>query len=60
MARKRDLKQWREACREAGLTEAERFEASKDLHQEKVSGALADFTYPDLLEWLREWKAHGN
>lgn len=60
MARKRDIKQFRQACTEAGLTEAERFAASKVLHEEKQATELEDMSYADLLIWLRQWKANGN
>lgn len=57
MGRKRDIKQFRQACREAGLTPHERYQASEALHAEKASGALqADMTYGEMLLWLREWK----
>lgn len=40
MARKRDIKQFRQACKEVGLTPRERYEASEELHAEKgESGA---------------------
>lgn len=39
MPRKRDIKQFRQACKEAGLTAYERYEASQALHAEKESGA---------------------
>jgi hypothetical protein len=60
VARKRDIQQWHQACRAAGLTEAERFAASKALHTEKEAHLFQDLTYSDLVIWLREWKAHGN
>lgn len=57
MARKRDIKQFRQACREAGLTLQERYEASEALHAEKgASGVQEHMTYGELLEWLRQWK----
>lgn len=56
MARKRDLKQFRQACKEAGLDEAERYPASDALHAEKEAGGLADMDYSELVAWLREWK----
>jgi hypothetical protein len=57
-ARKRDIKQFRQACREAGLTVQERYEDSATLHVEKQSsGAQEHLTYGDLLAWLRQWKA---
>lgn len=57
MTRKRDIKQFRQASKEAGLTASERFEASDTLHAEKESGGgQDDMTYAELLAWLREWK----
>jgi len=57
MTRKRDIKQFRQACKEAGLTASERYEASQALHAEKEAGGRrADMSYGELLAWLREWK----
>ena len=57
MTRKRDIKQFRQACREAGLTASERYEASQALHaQKEAGGGQADMSYEELLAWLREWK----
>ncbi|HWI95286.1 MAG TPA: hypothetical protein VNS60_04380 [Solirubrobacterales bacterium] len=57
MTRKRDIKQFRQACKEAGLSAEERYEASKALHTEKASGNVqADMSYGELLGWLRQWK----
>lgn len=57
MARKRDVKQFRQACRQVGLSPRERYEASEALHADKrVSGAGEHMTYQELLDWLREWK----
>jgi hypothetical protein len=57
VSRKRDIKQFRQACREVGLTADERYEASAALHGEKASGDIqADMTYGELLGWLRQWK----
>jgi hypothetical protein len=57
--RKSDIKQFRQACKEAGLTVAERYEASQALHADKESGESGqqDMSYGELLVWLREWKA---
>ncbi|MEJ7893546.1 MAG: hypothetical protein WKF94_13010 [Solirubrobacteraceae bacterium] len=62
MARKRDVQQFRQACREAGLTRDERYEATKAFHAEKRStGSRGDMAYGELVAWLREWKdAHGD
>lgn len=57
MSRKRDVKQFRQACKEAGLTPRERYEASEALHVEKQAGGVqGDMTYRRLLDWLRQWK----
>jgi hypothetical protein len=57
VTRKRDIKQFRQACKEAGLTVRERYEASQALHDEKESGGgQDDMSYGELLAWLREWK----
>jgi hypothetical protein len=59
MPRKRDIKQFRQACKEAGLTVSERYEASQALHADKESSGSGqrDMNYGELLAWLREWKA---
>jgi hypothetical protein len=59
MTRKRDIKQFRQACKEAGLTVDERYEASQALHVDKESSGSGqqDMSYGELLAWLREWKA---
>jgi hypothetical protein len=41
VTRKRDIKQFRQACKEAGLTVRERYEASQALHAEKESGEFS-------------------
>lgn len=57
MTRKRDIKQFRQACREVGLTARERYKASEALHAEKqATGKKEHMSYEDLLAWLREWK----
>jgi hypothetical protein len=57
MTRKRDIKQFRQACKEIGFSAQERYEASEALHAEKASGAVqADMSYGELLAWLRQWK----
>lgn len=57
MTRKRDIKQFRQACNEAGLTVRERYEASQALHAEKEAGGQqGDMSYRELLAWLRQWK----
>jgi hypothetical protein len=55
MTRKRDIKQFRQACKEAGLTVFERYEASQALHLEKeAGGGQEDMSYGELLVWLRQ------
>jgi hypothetical protein len=57
MTRKRDIKQFRQACKEVGLSVEERYGASEDLHAEKQSeGSQAHMSYGDLVAWLRQWK----
>jgi hypothetical protein len=57
LTRKRDIKQFRQACKEARLSAQERYEASEALHAEKASGNVqADMKYGELLAWLRQWK----
>lgn len=62
MARKRDVQQFRQACREVGLNRDDRYAATKDFHAEKQAlGTREDISYGELLAWLREWKdAHGD
>jgi hypothetical protein len=56
MTRKRDIKQFRQACREVGLSAQERYEASEALHAEKARGDVqADMSYGELVAWLRQW-----
>jgi hypothetical protein len=57
MTRKRDIKQFRQACKEVGLSAIERYEASRAMHAEKeASGAREHMSYGELLAWLREWR----
>ena len=57
MGRKRDIKQFRQACREADLTVDERYLASEALHSEKEAlGESEHMSYQELVEWLRQWK----
>jgi hypothetical protein len=57
MARKRDIKQFRQACDEVGLSVEERYEASEALHDEKRSGGAQEhMSYGELVAWLRQWK----
>jgi hypothetical protein len=56
MTKKQDIKQFRQACREVGLSATERYEASQALHAEKEStGMRGHMSYGELLAWLREW-----
>jgi len=57
MSRKRDIKQFRQACREVGLSARERFEASEALHSAKESSGMKEhMSYQELVAWLREWR----
>jgi hypothetical protein len=57
VTRKRDIKQFRQACKEVGLTPEERYEASEALHAEKSASGVQDhMIYGELLAWLRQWK----
>jgi hypothetical protein len=57
LTRKRDIKQFRQACKELKLTAQERYEASEALHAEKQTAGLREhMDYGELLAWLREWK----
>lgn len=58
MSRKRDIKQFRQACKELKLTARERYAASEALHAEKETGGVREhMSYGELLAWLREWKS---
>lgn len=58
MTRKRDIKQFRAACREVGLSPQERYEASEALHSEKQ--LLGDrghhLSHTELMVWLQQWR----
>jgi hypothetical protein len=57
MTRKHDIKQFRQACKEIGLTAEERYAASEALRAEKESsGVQKHLSYGELLAWLRQWK----
>lgn len=58
MSKKRDITQFRQACKELGLTPRERYEASQALHGDKAAGggSKEHLDYGDLLAWLRQWK----
>ncbi len=56
MTDKEDIKQFRQACRELGLSANQRYAASQALHEEKESiGTREHMSYGELLVWLREW-----
>jgi hypothetical protein len=58
LAPKEDIKQFKRACKDAGLSVQERYAASEALHAEKQSsGARGHMSYGDLLVWVRQWKA---
>ena len=56
MARKHDIKQFRQACKEVGLNVEERYQASEALHAEKGSssdkGEHMDYSEP--VAWLQQ------
>jgi hypothetical protein len=57
VARKREIKQFRQACKELGLTAEQRYAASEALHAEKEASAEREhMSYQELLAWLRQWK----
>jgi hypothetical protein len=57
VAPKRDIKQFRQACKELRLTDEERYAARDALHADKQAGGpQAHMSYGDLLGWLRQWK----
>jgi hypothetical protein len=57
MVPERDVRQWKQACREAGIPEPERNQAAKDFHAEKEAfGERRHLPYGDLINWLRDWR----
>jgi hypothetical protein len=57
VTRKRDIKQFRQACKELGLSARERHRASEALHVDKqATGMQGHMSYGELLEWLRQWR----
>jgi hypothetical protein len=57
LAKKADIKQFRQACAELRMSAQERRNASLDLHAEKqISGMREHMGYGDLLAWLRQWR----
>jgi hypothetical protein len=52
-----DNKQWRDACRQAGVVGADIKRASKEFHAEKrASGDRRHMPYGNLIIWLQAWK----
>jgi hypothetical protein len=57
LAKKADIKQFRQACAELRMSAQERRKASLDLHAHKrAHGSREHMDYGDLLAWLRQWK----
>jgi hypothetical protein len=57
LAKKEDIKQFRQACAELRMSAQERREASIDLHADKTKSGIREHVgYGDLLNWLRQWK----
>jgi hypothetical protein len=57
VARKREIKQFRQASKELGLSAEERYLASEALHAEKgTTGDRKHMSYQELLTWLRQWR----
>jgi hypothetical protein len=58
VGRKHDIKQFRQACKEVGLTPLERYAASEALHADKqASGDRSHMSYGELVAWLQQWRA---
>jgi len=56
MVPRRDVNQWKQACREVGIPRTEWERASDDFHAEKrASGYRHHMPYGDLTIWLRDW-----
>jgi hypothetical protein len=54
---KRDIKQFKQACREARVVRDQRHRASDDFHAAKRRGELPEhIRYGDMVSWLREWR----
>lgn len=57
VSRKRDIKQFRQACKELRLSARERYVASEALHADKARGGVREhMSYGELLAWLRQWR----
>jgi len=57
VTRKRDIKEFDQACREVGLTEEQQYKASEAFHAEKeATGRRDHWPYGELVAWLRQWK----
>jgi hypothetical protein len=57
LGHKPDIKQFRQACREASVERDQRHQASDDFHAAKRRGELPrqHMRYGELVAWLREW-----
>jgi hypothetical protein len=56
MVPRRDVNQWKQACREVGLDKSLWERASRDFHAEKEAfGEKRHLPYGNLIIWLREW-----
>jgi hypothetical protein len=53
----RDVKQWKQACRQLGIVGEDKDQASEDFHAEKrASGESGHWPYGKLINWLRNWR----
>jgi hypothetical protein len=57
VGKKRDIKQFEDACRTAGLSEVERKLVRQAYHEWKLVLGSGDLTFASLVVWLRDWKA---
>jgi hypothetical protein len=57
VAPKRDIKQFKQACRQIGIERRQRYRASDDFHEAKDRRELPPhMSYAQLVAWLREWR----
>jgi hypothetical protein len=57
MGHKPDIKQFKQACREAGILGNLVYAASTDFHAAKRRGEVAQhMRYGELVAWLTEWR----
>ena len=57
MGNKRDIKQFKQACREAGVLDDLIYAASKEFHAAKRRGEVTQhMRYGELVAWMREWR----